>query len=171
MRVMMNAVTYSLSFDCRSSARVGPPVAPAVDVVARSIAETRRADDEDLESLRPRLVASPGSRRDAHRVPLLELDDLVVELHAPAPAHDDVHLLLPLVRVAVWKATAGRDALVAEPGFLEPERDGRRAELEVRGAVELRPDVLQVLNVPERERPGRVSALSGPAAVPPPCPA
>src|SRR5581483_5383825 len=37
-------------------------------------------------------------------------------------------------------------------------RDGRQAELEVRGAVELRPDVLQALDVPEREGHGRASA-------------
>jgi hypothetical protein len=63
-----------------SSRLVSPPVAPALDVVARSIAEIGRADDEDREALRPGLVASPRARRDAHRVPFLELDDLVVEL-------------------------------------------------------------------------------------------
>src|SRR3954447_6004700 len=130
----------------------GPPVAPALDVFAASIAETGRADDDDLEALRPGLVASPRTGRDAHRVPLLELDDLVVELHPPAPAHDDVHLLLLRVRVAVRKEIAGRDALVAQAGLLELERLGRQAELQIRRAVESRPDVLQVLlEVPERE--------------------
>src|SRR5205807_10442009 len=100
----------------------------------------------------------------AHRVPLLELDDLVVELHPPAAAQDDVHLLLPLVRMAVRKAIAGRDALVAQAGLLQLERLGRQAELKVRGAVEPGSEVLQVLlEVPERERHGRKSydALAG----------
>src|SRR4051794_15365163 len=136
----------------RVLALVSPPVAPALDVFARVLAEIGRADDDDLEALRPGLVASPRAGRDAYRVPLLELDDLVVELHPPAPVQDHVHLLLLLVRVAVRKAIAGRDALVAQPGLLEFQRLGRQAELQVRRAVESRPDVLQViLEVPERE--------------------
>src|SRR5213596_1183231 len=103
-------------------ALVSPPVAPAVDVFARSLAEIGRADDDDLETLRPGLVASPRTGGDAHHIPLLELDDLVVELHPPAPAHDHVHLLLLLVRVSVRKPIAGRDALVAQAGLLELER-------------------------------------------------
>src|ERR671925_431175 len=138
-------------------ALVSPPVALALDVFARSLAEIWRADDEDFEAVRPGLVASPRTGRDAHRVPLVELDDLVVELHPPAPAQDHVHLLLLLVRVAVRKAIAGRDALVAQAGFLELERLGRQAELQVRCAVEPGPDVLQVLlEVPERERHGSI---------------
>src|SRR3954470_614859 len=95
-------------------ALVSPPVALALDIFARSAAEAGRADDDDLEAPRPGLVAPPRTGRDAHRVPLLELDDLIVELHPPAPAHDDVHFLLLLVRVAVREAIAGRDALVAQ---------------------------------------------------------
>src|SRR5205823_8124162 len=83
----------------------------------------------------------------------LELDELVVDFHPPAPAQDHVHVLLRLVRMAVRKAIAGRDALVAQGGFLELECLGRRAELQVRSAVEPRADVLQILfDVPERER-------------------
>src|SRR5437762_9599948 len=137
-------------------ALVSPPIALAFDVFARSLAEVGRADDDDLEALRPGLVASPRTGRDAHGVPLLELDDLVVELHPPAPAQDHVHLLLLLVRVAVRKAIAGRDALVAQAGLLDFERIGRQAELQVRRAVEPGSEVLQVLlEVPERERHGR----------------
>src|SRR3954468_14805278 len=138
-------------------ALVRPPVALALDVFTRSVAEIGRADDDDLEAPRPGLVATPRTGRDAHRVPLLELDDLVVELHPPAPAHDHVHLLLLLVRVAVRKAIAGRDPLVAQPGLLELERLGRQPELQVRRAVEPGPDVLQVLlEVLERERHGSI---------------
>src|SRR5439155_23388207 len=116
-------------------ALVSPPVALAIDVFARSLAEIGRADDEDLEALRPGLVASPRTGRDAYRVPFLQLDDLVVHLHPPAPTQDHVHLLLFPVHVAVRKAIAGRDALVAQGGFLELERLGRRAERPVGLAV------------------------------------
>src|SRR5215211_5256849 len=88
----------------RKTRLVSPPVAPAIDVFARILAEVGRADDEDLEALGPRLVASPRAGRDAHRVPFFELDDLVVDFHPPAPAQDHVHLLLLHVRVAVRKA-------------------------------------------------------------------
>src|SRR2546428_7782416 len=138
-------------------ALVSPAVALAIDVFARSIAEIGRGDDEDLEALRPGLVASPGTGRDAHRVPFLELDDLVVDLHPPAPAQDHVHLLLLLVRVAVRKAIAGRDALVAQAGLLDLERVGRQAELQVRRAVKTGTEVLQVLlEVPARVRHGAI---------------
>src|SRR5438132_5951660 len=116
----------------RTALLVSPPVALAIDIFARSLAEIGRADDEDLEALRPGLVASPRTGRDAHRVPFLELDDLVVDLHPPAPAQDHVHLLLLLVPVAVWQAIAGRDALVSQAGFLDLERRGRRAVIQVR---------------------------------------
>src|ERR671931_2266249 len=116
-------------------ALVSPPVALALDVFARSLAEIGRADDDDLEAVRPGLVASPRTGRDADRVPLLELDDLVVELHPPAPAQDHVHLLLLLVRVAVGKAITGRDALVAQARLLELERRSSHAEIKVRRAV------------------------------------
>src|SRR4051812_7720759 len=140
-----------------SAARVSPPVARALDVLARRVAEVGRADDEDLEALRPGLVAAPRTGRDAHRVPLLELDDLVVELHPPAAAHDDVDLLLLVVRMAVREAVAGRDALVAQAGLLELERLGRQPELEVRRTVEPGADVLQVLlEVPVREGHGAI---------------
>src|SRR2546427_5174516 len=123
---------------CTYLALVTPPVALALDVFARSLAEIGCADHDDLEALRPGLVASPRTGRDAHRVPFLELDDLVVELHPPAPAQDHVHLLLLLVRVAVRKAIAGRDALEAQARFLKLERLGRQAELQVWRAVEPR---------------------------------
>src|SRR5207244_8029031 len=139
-------------------ALVSPPVALAIDVFARSLAEIGRADDEDLEALRPGLVASPRTGRDAHHVPLLELDDLVVDLHPPAPAHDHVHLLLLLVRVAEREAIAGRRALVAQAGLLELERLPREAGLHVRCAPEPGRGVLHVLlEVPERVRHGRSS--------------
>src|SRR5581483_4162670 len=134
---------------------VGPPVAPAVDVSARSRAEMRRADDEDLEAVGPGFVASPRTGRNPHGVPFLELDDLVVELHPAAPADDDVHLFLPDVRVAVREASVGRDALIAQRRLFELERLGCRAELQAWRAVEHGADVLQVpFDVLARERHG-----------------
>src|SRR4051794_5085386 len=105
----------------------GPPAAQAVDVAARIVAEIRSADDQELQAVGAGFVASPRPGWNAHRVPLFELDDLVVELHAPAAAHDHVDLLLRHVGVAVRKTAAGRDALVAETRLLERERLGRRA--------------------------------------------
>src|SRR3954453_20059401 len=130
-----------------------PPVALTLNVVARVLAEIGRAEDQDLEPLWPCFVAAPRAGRDAHHVPLLYLGDLVVELHPPAPAHDHVDLLLLPVRVAVRESIAGRDALVAQAGLFERERIGRQAELEIRRAVLVRPDIRQIcLQVPERER-------------------
>src|SRR5262249_16118324 len=96
---------------------VSPPAALALHVFARILAAIRRAAAEHLEAVRTGLVAPTGSRRDAHSVPLPELDDLVVEFHPAAPAHDDVHLLLRLVCMAVRKATAGWDSLMGQAGL------------------------------------------------------
>src|SRR6185437_5960849 len=116
-----------------------------IHVSARILAEVGRADDEDLEALWPGLVAPPRTGRDAHGIPFFEFDHLVVELHPTAPAHDHVHLLLRLVRVAVRKAIAGRDALVARAGLLARAGTGRPAELQVLRAVEPRARVPQIL--------------------------
>src|SRR5947209_6297136 len=103
-------------------ALVSPPVALTLHVVARILAEIGRTEDEDLEALRPGLVASPRAGRDAHHVPLPDLDDLVVELHPPAPAHDHVQLLLLPMRVAVREAIVGRDDTgpLLTRGYLQP---------------------------------------------------
>src|SRR5437764_978778 len=103
-----------------------PPAGLHFSVLARRLPGVGRPEHDVLEPLAPRLVASPRAGRDAHRVPLRELDDLVVELHPAAPAQDHVDLLLPPVRVAVREAIAGRDALVTQAGLLELERLGRQ---------------------------------------------
>ena len=62
-----------------------------------------------------------------------------------------------LLTSAGIKNTSIDDALVAQAGCLKLERLGRRAELQVRRAVEPRADVLQILlDVPERERHGAI---------------
>ena len=102
----------------------------------------------------PRHVA--GS--DAHHVAYLQLDDLLVELHSPVSGHDHVHLLLLLMRVAVWKAITGRKPLVAQAGLFKLERLGRQSERQVRRTAEFGPEILQILfEVRERERHRRQS--------------
>src|SRR5215217_1326682 len=146
--------------DLLHRALVSPPAALTLHVFARILAEIGRAEDEDLEALHPALVASPRAGRDAYHVPLLDLDDLIVDFHPPTPAHDHVHLLLLLVRVAVREAIVARNALVAKAGLLELERLACEAELQVRRAVEVGPEILQILlEVPERERHGRDSTV------------
>src|SRR3977135_2102045 len=115
---MLHPLRRGSAWASKGSALASPPVALALHVFARILAKIGRADDEDLEALRSGLVASPRTGRDAHRVPFLEFADLVVELHPPAPAQDQVHLLLLLVRVAVRKAIVRRDALVAQAALL-----------------------------------------------------
>src|SRR5258707_283550 len=88
---------------------VSPPVPLTLHVVPRVLAEVGCAEDEYLEALRPGLVPSPCTGRNAHDVPPLDLDDLVVELHPPAAADHHEHLLLLLVRVAVREPVLGRD--------------------------------------------------------------
>jgi hypothetical protein len=134
---------------------VGPPVALAMDVFPDALAEVGRADDEDLEALRAGFVAPPRAGWDPHGVPLFDRDDLVVDLHPPAPVHDQVHLFLPLVCMPKWEPVAGRDALVSEGRVLELECLGGGPELELRRAVEHRADVLKILlEIPEGERHG-----------------
>jgi hypothetical protein len=70
------------------------------------------------------------------------------------------------MRVAVWEAIVGRDALVAKATLLELERLAREAKLRVRRTVEVGTDILQILlEVPQRERHGRDIIV--PVAAPP----
>src|SRR5205807_10569581 len=69
----------------------------------------------------PGLEAAHDLGRDAQRVPLAQLDDLVIEPGAPRPADDHVGLLLDLVAVADAGAKAGRVAEVADPEVLGAE--------------------------------------------------
>jgi len=51
----------ALALSAGGSVLVSPPVAPTLDVFALRLAEIGRTDDEDLKSLWPCLVASPGT--------------------------------------------------------------------------------------------------------------
>src|SRR3954449_2934548 len=67
------------------------------------------------------------------------------------------------MRVAVREAIVGRDALVAKAALLELERLGCEVELQIRRAVEVGPEILQILlEVPERERHGRDPTVQSP---------
>jgi ADP-ribose pyrophosphatase YjhB (NUDIX family) len=150
----------------RPFSSVRPPVALPFDVVTPTRAEAGCSEHEQLEAVGAGFVASPRAGWNAHRVPEPDLDDLVVELHPPAPAHDDVDLLLLPVRVPVREAVPGRDALVAEAGPLERERVGGQAELQLRRTVEVGPDVLQVapeVSVRERHARDPIAGLCRPA--------
>ena len=55
---------------------------------------------DDLKAIRARLEAARHFGRDADHIPLLDLDDLVVELDAARAIDDRIDLLLDLVAVA-----------------------------------------------------------------------
>ena len=61
------------------------------------------------------------------------------------------------MRVAVREPVVGRDALIAQAGLLELERLARETELQVRRAVEVGPDVRQILS--------EVPSVNGMAAI------
>src|SRR5438445_217412 len=75
---------------------VGPPVLLDLGVAG---AGTRRADREQLEPVGPGLEGARRVLRHAHRIPLAEVDDLVLELDPAAARENDVDLLLRLVPV------------------------------------------------------------------------
>ncbi len=133
-------------------ALVGPPTPLAVDVDARVVAEIRCAEHEELETIRPCFEAAPHAGRHAYCVPLRDVDDVVVELHPAAAADEDENFLLDRVRVADREPVTGRQRLVAESSLLELERLCRRPELDARWAAQDRTDVLESLDVLERER-------------------
>src|SRR5581483_6648778 len=76
-----------------------------------------------------RLELPRRRRGDPDHVPLLQLDDVVVDLHASAAGDDDVRLLLLLVPVAEALPEVRRELLVAEPELAELERLASEAGL------------------------------------------
>src|ERR671931_420245 len=99
----VRGAAWATPFCLRSVLRalISPPVALALDVGTRILAEIGRSDHDELEALRAGFVASPRAGRDAYHVPFLELDHLIIELHPPAPAHGHVHFFLLLVHMTV----------------------------------------------------------------------
>src|SRR5205823_6066575 len=84
---------------------------------------------------------------EADRVPLAELDDLVLDLDARRPADDDVDLLLALVLVAERDAEPGRERDQAQAERLAADGRPGEAGLELRRHAELRRLVLHLTEV------------------------
>src|SRR3954471_5705511 len=105
------------------------------------------ADRDDLKALRAALEGAHDRRRDAHDVPALEVDHLVVEAHAAGSADDDVRLLLLAVAMSVRRLEVRRvaevgDAEVVGVEVLAPEARLQSVGARGRGVV----DVLEVLD-------------------------
>src|SRR5687768_11221719 len=79
------------------------------------VALVARAEREQLEALRPRFGHPRHPRREADRVHLAELDDLVVELDPAAAREHDVDLLGLVVSVGERLALAGLDRYQPDP--------------------------------------------------------
>src|ERR1700742_4209054 len=116
---MLNALGWTCPGEPRLSdptpqrRSVSPPVSLTLHISPRVLAQVGRTEDDDLKAVRPGLVPSPCTRRDAHDVQLPDVDDLVIELHPSAPVNDHEDLLLLLVRVAIREAIVRRDPLIA----------------------------------------------------------
>src|SRR3954469_3377774 len=100
----------------RSSARwlrasVAPPVGRHLGVLVLRVGG---AEGQQLGALGPCLQAAHHLARNPQRVPLAQLDDLVVELDARAAADHDVDLFLLAVPVPERDPETRRDLEVAE---------------------------------------------------------
>src|SRR5581483_7228286 len=80
------------------------------------------ADHEQLEPVRPGLEAAGDLRGAADRVPLPDVANLVLDLHATASCDDDVDLFVRPVAVRDRRPEARRELLVAEAAAAEPGR-------------------------------------------------
>src|SRR5712691_7934385 len=104
----------------------------------------RGAEQDDLCALGPALEVAHRLLRDTHRVPWVQLEDLVVELQACAPVDDDVDLLLFVVRMSERNAKVRLEPEKADARVLQLERDSRCAVFHVRRHVELQRLVLDL---------------------------
>ena len=84
---------------------------------------------------------------DANRIPLLEVFDLVLDLHPRTAADEDVNLLLVLVLMAEGQSETWRYPAVAEPRLFEPQRNARHAELEIGREAEIGRLIVGVLEI------------------------
>src|SRR3954451_25374564 len=90
------------------------PAPPPLDELGVVLLPERRADREQLDTLRPGLERADGLRCDADRVPQADVDRLVPDLDSAGAAEDDVDLLLAGVPMPERRADAGREALGAD---------------------------------------------------------
>src|SRR4051794_1028441 len=120
----------------------GPPLlqhlAVALDV---------RPGGEQLHALGPGLELAHGRRRDAHDVARAQVEDLVVDLHAPGARDDDVHLLGLPVAVAEAGPLAGVHAVVGEADPVGADVLAQVAGLAELAHAELRGEILDVVDV------------------------
>src|SRR3954468_2831621 len=97
-----------------SEAERRSPAPPPLDELGVILLPRRRANREQLDTLRPGLERADGLRCDADRVPRADVDRLVPDLDSAGAAEDDVDLLLAGVPMPERRADAGREALVAD---------------------------------------------------------
>src|SRR3954466_9221509 len=119
---------------------VGPVVLDQLPVPAFGLAAS---GGDDLEAVRARLEAARHLGRDTNHIPLLDLDDLVVQLDATRAIDDRIDLLLDLVAVA----RRLRSRLVAPAAHAELggiEKLAREAAVDPLGPAGF--DVLEVLD-------------------------
>src|SRR6185437_6437541 len=118
----------------RSLTSVAPPALLDLRVPRAGV---WRTDRDQLDAFGAGLEPTRRLLRDAYRIPLLQLDDLVLELDPHAPVDDEVDLLLGLVPVAERNPEVRRQSLVADPGVLELERHACHPGLEVGSEAEV----------------------------------
>jgi hypothetical protein len=130
-----------------------PPIAvPEVRTPAlapsRSTTPPASRRRHELEALGARLELTSHGTGDADRVPLRELDDLVLDLDPPGTGEDDIHLFLLAVPVAERLPEVRRQLLVAEAEVREGQVLLRKAHFHAVDAEALRGvrDVLDVLD-------------------------
>src|SRR5918995_1434050 len=102
------------------------------------------AEREVLDAVGPRLDVAHRVLVEADRVPLAQLDDLVLDLDPCGTANDDVDLLLPFVLVTERNAEVRLERHQAEAEILAFELPAAEASLHLVGHVELRRCVLDV---------------------------
>src|SRR5581483_1457195 len=105
------------------------------------------AEGEVLAAFGAGLHVSHRVLAEADRVPLLQLDDLVVDLHARRAAEADVDLLLVGVLVPARDPEARLEREQAEPERLPLDRAPGESRLHLGGHVELRRRVLDFAEV------------------------
>ena len=106
-----------------------------------------RAEGEVLAPVRAALHVAHRVLVEADRVPLLELDDLVVDLHAGGAFDDDVDLFLARVFVAEGDPKPRREREQAQAEGLALDRRAGEARLHSGRHVELRRGILDVAEV------------------------
>ena len=117
----------------------GRPVPPIVDDLA-AVASIERPEGEDFEAFFAGLERPYYGRSHPYQVSRLQVNDLVVELHATGAGDDEVDLLGPLVAMPEPLPLPRLEGVVAEPRLLGVEsslakRDSWRSAKPNKGAA------------------------------------